>query len=157
MSAADPEWETIGPPVGIAMLVLGFLDWRTFWGEPRSGSIIFPASLLLVSPAYLLLRTIKLRGTPLIPVAWLVSVVALAAIGNAYVRQLEVFDWAIESGLATAIREEGGGRVRVSCPDVDDVRRDGDTTICYARDKQGTAAVELTFSRDGSYRWEWLP
>jgi hypothetical protein len=108
-------------------------------------------------PVYLIVRTVKAKSTPAVPVVWFVCLFASFVVANvtATPGPVTMDSHKVESQLARAVRAQYGVRVDVSCP-ANPVVPVGDNFSCdvTAPVDGSTASVYVTVTdSDGRYTW----
>lgn len=142
------------PLVVIVTVVLVTLDTKRL---ERRG-IHSGAGWALLVPVYLILRTIRAKSTPAIPIVWFAAF-GLSILGAFTFAAAYEFDESFaETSISQWLKENGsGGGISVDCPDTGYVRA-GDSVRCSASDGAGSSLdVEVTVEQDGYYSWQALP
>ena len=168
----DPTfaWTLAAAPLLFAFLPLAFpnIDGATaFWVAVIVNTVLAIAdasrlnragahiSLLLawfVIPVYLIVRTIKAKSTPAIPVVWFVAFFASLIIGN-QTGPVTFDQHLVERQLETTIKQRIGERPMVDCPQ-DTAAPVGESFWCDLTASDGTYQVKVTvIDSDGNFEW----
>ncbi|MBB3041044.1 DUF4333 domain-containing protein [Nocardioides soli] len=145
---AAQEWAMIA--YWVIAVVLAILDSQQL---KKGGVNVSPGAALLI-PLYLILRTVRARSTPAVPILWFASFGA-AVIGQLTFAASYQFDgeW-IEPDIAEWATNQGAGEVDVDCP-TKWVHADEEVRCTVTDGAGNTASVIATLGDDGYYSWSW--
>jgi hypothetical protein len=115
---------------------------------------------VLLVPGYLIVRTMRAKTTPAIPVVWFITFFASLAVPvliPAAAGPITMDSHKLEGELSQFIEQQTGMPATVTCPDNPRVHIN-DTFTCTARDSTGSAHVIVQVTdADGRYQWQLTP
>jgi hypothetical protein len=112
---------------------------------------------LLLVPVYLIVRTVKAKSTPAIPVVWCAAVLVSLVLANWSLvtgpGAVSMDSPLLERQITEAIRSQSGEAVEVTCP-VDVEAAVGSSFPCDVEASDGWYHAYVTVTaEDGSYTW----
>ncbi|MDI6911509.1 hypothetical protein [Nocardioides sp.] len=142
-----------GGVLALAAAVSCVLDHRRVRAAVDGSGRDFPPVSVLIPFLYLVLRTIRIKSTPAIPVVG-VAAIGLVILGQLTFAQIVQFQGdSIEADIAKWAREQGATSAHVECPNKM-IRADQEVTCIVSAGGQ-QAPVTVKIGDDGYYWWNW--
>lgn len=140
-----------GNALGAAVIVGSILALADCARLSKAGVGINPLWALFGIPLYLIVRTMKAKSTPAIPVVWFVALLAAFALSNT-IGPVAMDSEKVESQIARTIKRELGTEATVVCP-ADPVVRIDESFICRVHSSNGVVRMTVrVIDRDGRYQ-----
>lgn len=149
-----PGLEVLGVlSFGLAVLtvILAFLDAARL---QRAGVEISAAWSLLLGGVYLIVRTVRAKSTPALPVVWFATSAVAVVASFTFAAVISYDESDVEGEIESWASDNGASGTTVDCPH-DLAGRVDDTMTCFARvpGVRGQSVVTVTIADEG-YTWE---